>query len=56
MFEIKLFHFAIFNVADICVTAAFVLLICYGIFIDPKIEKAKKAAAAEAEKEGSGNE
>ena len=55
MFEIKLFHFAIFNVADICVTVAFVLLICYGIFIDPKIEKAKKAAAAEAEKEGSGN-
>lgn len=56
MFEIKLFHFAIFNVADICVTVAFVLLICYAIFIDPKIEKAKKAAAAEAEKEGSGNE
>lgn len=56
MFEIKLFHFAIFNVADICVTVAFVLLICYGIFIDPKIEKAKKVVADEAEKEGSGNE
>ena len=43
MFELKLFHFAIFNVADICVTVAFCLLIIYGIFIDPKIEKAKKA-------------
>ena len=45
MFEIKLFHFAIFNVADICVTVAFALLIWYGVFIDPKIEKSKKAAA-----------
>lgn len=49
MFEFKLFHFAIFNVADICVTVAFVLLIWYAIFIDPKIEKAKKAKAAENE-------
>ncbi|MBR2284185.1 MAG: signal peptidase II [Ruminococcus sp.] len=47
MFEIKLFRFAVFNVADICVTAAFVLIIIYGLFIDPKIEKAKKAAEAE---------
>lgn len=42
MFEIKLFRFAIFNFADICVTVAFVLMIVYGIFIDPKIEKAEK--------------
>lgn len=48
MFEIKLFSFAIFNVADICVTVAFVLLVVYGIFIDPKIEKAEQ----EAEKNG----
>lgn len=48
MFEVKLFHFAIFNVADICVTVAFVLLLWYGIFIDPKIEKAKKAEAEKA--------
>ena len=54
--DVRIINFAVFNVADICVTVAFVLLICYGIFIDPKIEKAKKAAAAEAEKEGSGNE
>lgn len=52
MFEIKLFRFAVFNVADICVTVAFVLLLIYGIFIDPKIEKAKKAA----EKGAEGNE
>lgn len=44
MFEVKLFDFAIFNVADICVTVAFVLLVIYGIFIDPKIEKSKQEA------------
>ncbi len=49
MFEIKLFHFAIFNVADICVTVAFVLLLWYAVFIDTKIEKKKKAAAEKAE-------
>ena len=43
MFDVKLFKFAIFNVADIYVTVAFALLIIYGLFIDPKIEKAKKA-------------
>ena len=42
MFEVKLFNFAIFNVADICVTVAFVMLLIYGIFIDPKIEKAQQ--------------
>ena len=45
MFELKLFKFAIFNVADICVTFAFVMLLIYGLFIDPKIEKAKKEKA-----------
>lgn len=49
MFEVKLFHFAIFNVADIAVTVAFAMMLIYIIFIDPKIEKAKKSAA---EKEG----
>lgn len=44
MFEVKLFNFAIFNVADICVTVAFVLLVIYGIFIDPKIEKSRQEA------------
>ncbi|MDE6034927.1 MAG: signal peptidase II [Ruminococcus sp.] len=44
MFEIKLFDFAIFNVADICVTVAFVLLLIYSIFIDPKIEKSRQEA------------
>ncbi len=45
MFEFKPFRFAIFNVADICVTIAFVMLLIYGLFIDPKIEKAKKEKA-----------
>lgn len=50
MFDIKLFKFAVFNVADICVTFAFVMLFIYVLFIDPKIEKQKKAAAQNTEK------
>jgi len=49
MFELKLFKFAIFNVADICVTVAFALLLFYAFVIDPKIEKAKKAEAEKAD-------
>lgn len=41
MFEVKLFHFAIFNFADICVTCAFVLMFVYILFIEPKSEKLK---------------
>ena len=47
MFEFKFVHFAIFNVADICVTFAFIFIIIYMLFIDPKKEKAKKKSAAE---------
>ena len=47
MFELKLFKFAIFNVADICVTFAFIFIIIYMLFIDPKKEKTKKISAAE---------
>lgn len=53
MFEVKLFNFAIFNVADIYVTVAVALLIVYVLFIEPKADKKKKqqkAAAPEAEK------
>ena len=46
MIEIKLFRFAIFNVADICVTVAVFLIVVYMIFIDGK----KEAAAGKAEK------
>lgn len=49
MFEVKLFKFAIFNFADICVTFAFIMVIIYAIFIDPRIEKQLKAEK-EAEK------
>lgn len=42
MFEFKFVDFAIFNVADICVTLAFVMLLIYAFFIDPKIEKAQQ--------------
>lgn len=43
MFEIKLFNFAIFNVADICVTCAFFMIFVYTIIIEPIREKARKA-------------
>lgn len=48
MFELKLFEFAIFNFADICVTFAFVMVLIYVIFIDPKIEKKLKAEKTSA--------
>ena len=48
MFEIKLFRFAIFNVADICVVIAVALLFIYIIFIDSKSEK-KSGSSAEKE-------
>ncbi|MBP3761869.1 MAG: signal peptidase II [Ruminococcus sp.] len=44
MFEIKLFRFAIFNFADICVTIAFVLMLVYVIFVEPKKSKTEKGA------------
>ena len=50
MFEFKFVDFAVFNVADISVTTAFILLIIYAFFIDPKIEKAKKAENSSAKK------
>lgn len=51
MFEVKLFKFAVFNFADICVTFAFIMVLIYAVFIDPKIEKRLKA-----EKEAGKNE
>lgn len=56
MFEFKFVRFAIFNVADICVTFAFIFVLVYMLFIDPKIEKARKSAKPEAEKTESENE
>lgn len=47
MFEIKLFRFAIFNFADVCVTCAFVLMFVYILFIEPKAVKAEKSAEVE---------
>lgn len=53
MFELKLFRFAIFNFADICVTFAFVMIMIYAIFIDPKIEKKLKAEKSAENEEAS---
>lgn len=44
MFELKLLRFAIFNVADICVTIAFVLALIYFFLIDSEKDKEKKKA------------
>ncbi len=46
MFEIKLFHFAIFNVADICVTCAFVMIFVYILFIEAEGKRTKKLKKA----------
>lgn len=51
MFEIKLFRFAIFNVADICVTFAFILAIVYVLIVEPKREKAAKSEEKAADNE-----
>lgn len=47
MFEVKLFDFAIFNVADIYVVFAVILLFVYVLFIEPKLEKSGKRAEKE---------
>lgn len=52
MFDFQLFDFAVFNIADICVTCAFVMLIVYVIFIEPKIAK----NAPKTEKKAEDNE
>ena len=56
MFEVKLFNFAIFNVADIYVTVAVALLMVYVIFVEPKESKRKKQEASAAVKEAESNE
>ncbi|MBE6864858.1 MAG: signal peptidase II [Ruminococcus flavefaciens] len=56
MFEVKLFNFAIFNVADIYVTVAVALLMIYVIFVEPKESRRKKQEASAAVKEAEGNE
>ncbi|MCD7891762.1 MAG: signal peptidase II [Ruminococcus sp.] len=50
LFELKLFDFAIFNVADIYATFAVILIVIYVLFVDGKIEKKLKSTQAEAEK------
>ena len=52
MFEFKFMNFAIFNVADICVTLAFVLLLIYAFIIDPKREKAQQVQPDNSNKGG----
>jgi signal peptidase II len=49
MFEFKIFKFAIFNVADIYVTVAVIMLFIYIIFMEPKAEKKASAMSEKAE-------
>lgn len=49
MFDIQLFKFAVFNVADIYVTVAMFLILIYAFFIDTKIDKNKKSAEVKDE-------
>ena len=46
MFEFKIFKFAIFNVADIYVTFAMIILAVYILFFDSKSSKSKDSAEA----------
>ncbi len=48
MFDIKLFEFAVFNVADICVTTAVAMMLIYFIFIEPKYEKRQEKQPEDA--------
>lgn len=54
MFEVKLFRFAIFNVADIYVTCAFAMLIIYALFLDKSSDE-KKELGGSADVKGGGN-
>ena len=40
--DVKLFNFAIFNFADVCVVLGAVFLLLFIIFIEPKLEAAEK--------------
>ncbi len=44
MFDIELFNFAVFNVADICVTVAEAMMIYYIVFVELRKDIAKKKA------------
>lgn len=46
MFEFKIFKFAIFNIADIYVTCAMIILLIYILFFDSKSNKSKDPAEA----------
>lgn len=44
--EVKLFRFAVFNFADCCVVIGVILFAIYFLFIEPKLDKEKKAEGA----------
>ncbi len=48
MFDFRLINFAIFNVADICLSIGTGLMIIFIIFIDPKHQKKLKEQSGEA--------
>ena len=55
LFDFCLIDFAIFNVADIFLCVAVGMMCIYVLFMEPKIEKAKKEAAQNGDHHADGN-
>ena len=49
MFDFRLIHFPIFNVADILLCVGVGMMVLYILFMEPKIEKTKKEAAQDGD-------
>lgn len=55
LFDFRLIHFPIFNVADILLCVGVGMMVLYILFMEPKIEKAKKEAAQDGDHLSDGN-
>lgn len=55
MFDFRLINFPIFNVADILLCVGVGMMMLYVLFMEPRIEKAKKEAAQDGDHLSDGN-
>ena len=55
LFDFRLINFPIFNVADILLCVGVGMMVLYILFMEPKIEKAKKEAAQDGDHLSDGN-
>ena len=55
LFDFRLINFPIFNVADILLCVGVGMMVIYILFMEPKIEKAKKEAAQDGDHLSDGN-